>query len=88
MTPDEVRVVVRTTVALMQRLAERTRTQADDLLVAILRSSEGRLVEAVRTLLEDPGQPLTEERISAALASVGIRVERAGGEAAGPLKER
>jgi hypothetical protein len=73
MTDDEARTVVRTTLAVMARLAERTRTPADDLLVQILRSNEAKLAEAVMDLVKDPAPP-TAERIAAALAAVGIRV--------------
>lgn len=73
MTRDEVRTVVLATLAVMARLAERTRTPADDLLVAILRSNQDRLTDAVQALLADPVQPPSAERVTAALDAVGIR---------------
>ena len=73
MSRDEVEVVVRATLALMRKLAERTRTPADDLMVSILRANEGRLTDAVVALLQEPVQPPSDERVSEALASVGIR---------------
>ena len=72
MTDDEAQTAVRTTIAVMAQLAGRTRTAADDLLVQILKSNETRLTTAVIDLLKDPTPPTTE-RISAALAAVGIK---------------
>ena len=74
MQRDEVRAAVLATLAVLARVAERTRTQADDLMVSILRANKDRLAEAVLALLEDPALPVTEERVAEALASVGIRV--------------
>jgi hypothetical protein len=73
MTDDEVRTAVRATIAVLARLAEKTRTGADDLLVQLLRSNEARLTTAVASLLKDPVQPPSAERVTAALAAVGIR---------------
>jgi hypothetical protein len=73
MTEDEARVAVRATLAVMTRLAEKTRTAADDLLLQVLRSNEARLSAAVLDLTKDPTPP-TPERVAAALAAVGIRV--------------
>jgi hypothetical protein len=73
MTEDEARAAVRATLAVMTRLAEKTRTSADDVLLRILRSNEAKLATAVRDLAADPNPP-TAERVSAALAAVGIRV--------------
>ncbi|MBO0698243.1 MAG: hypothetical protein J2P46_07610 [Zavarzinella sp.] len=73
MTDDEVRTAVRATLAVLTQLAQRTRTPADDLLVQLLRQNEGRLVTAIADLLRDPAQPPTAERVTAALAAVGIR---------------
>jgi hypothetical protein len=74
MTDDEARTAVRATLAVMARLAERTRTSADDLLVQLLRANEAKLTAAVLDLAKDPVQPPTPERIAAALAAVGIKV--------------
>ena len=57
----------------MTRLAEKTRTSADDVLLQILRSNEAKLDTAVRDLAGDPNPP-TAERVAAALAAVGIHV--------------
>ena len=73
MTEDEARTAVRATLALMARLAAKTRTPADDLLVQILHTNEARLATAVLDLTKDPTPP-TPERIAAALAAVGIHV--------------
>jgi hypothetical protein len=73
MTDDEVRTAVRATIAVMARLAEKTRTGTDDLMVQLLRTTEARLTTAIANLLKDPVQPPTPERVSAALAAVGIR---------------
>jgi hypothetical protein len=72
MTDDETRNAVRMTIAVMAQLAGRTRTAADDLLVQILQSNETRLTSAIIDLLKVPTPP-TAERISAALAAVGIK---------------
>jgi hypothetical protein len=73
MTDDEVRTAVRTTLAVLTQLARRTRTPADDLLIQLLTSNEARLTTAVAELLRDPVQPPPAERVTAALAAVGIR---------------
>ena len=57
MTHDEVRSVVRTTLAVVGRLAACTRSPADDVLAAILRANEAKLADAVAELLKDPDQP-------------------------------
>ncbi len=74
MNRDEVKKVVHTSLALFARIAKRTRTQADDLLAAMLQANEDRLVDAVVTLLADTNAPLTDELITKALEQVGIRV--------------
>lgn len=73
MTEGEARVTVEATLAVLTRLAEKTRTSADDLLIQILRSNEAKLVAAVVQLSMDATPP-TPERVSAALAAAGIRV--------------
>ena len=73
MTEDEARTAVRATLAVMTRLAEKTRTAADDILLQIVRSNEAKLTTAVLALANDPA-PLSPERVGAALAAVGIRV--------------
>ena len=73
MTEDEARVAVRATLAVLTRLAEKTRTAADDLLLQILRSNESKLAAAVLDLARDPAPP-SPERVTAALAAVGIHV--------------
>jgi hypothetical protein len=73
MTEDEARAAVRATLAVMTRLAEKTRTSADDVLLQILRSNEAKLTAAVLDLARDPDPP-TAERVAAALTAVGIRV--------------
>ncbi len=74
MEREQVRVVVRATLILLARLAKRTRTQADDLLTAMLQANEDRLVEAVLKLPSSSDQPPTEQQIVEALASVGIKL--------------
>lgn len=73
MTHDEVRSVVKTTLAVVGRVADRTRTPADDLFTAILRTNESRLADAVAELLKDPNEPLTADRVAAALQALGVR---------------
>lgn len=74
MEKEELTSAIRATLAVLAALAKKTRTQADDLLVTILRANETRLIEAVRVLMNDPNQPPSDEQVSAALATVGIRV--------------
>jgi|GEM_PF-5497638 len=71
---ESARVAVRATLAVMAKLAERTRTAADDILIQLLRANEPKLTDAVAELLQDKVQPPSNERIAAALAHVGIRV--------------
>jgi hypothetical protein len=73
MNQDEVRVVVRATLAVVERIAKRTRTQADDLLAAMLVANEKRIADAVLKLSALPDGP-SEERTAEALRSVGIQV--------------
>jgi hypothetical protein len=73
MTESEARAAVRATLAVMARLAEKTRTAADDVLLQILRSNEAKLTAAVLELTKEATPP-TPERVSAALAAVGIHV--------------
>jgi hypothetical protein len=73
MTEDEARTAVRTTLALMAKIAERTRTAADDLLIQIVRQNEAKLAMAVIELSKDTVQPPSAERMTAALLAVGIR---------------
>jgi hypothetical protein len=73
MTGDEVRTAVRAMLAVMDRLAVRTRTTADDLLIQVLKSNEAKLTAVVADLVKDPVQPPSPERVAAALAVVGIR---------------
>ena len=74
MTEAEARTAVQATLAVLSRIAERTRTPADNLMIQILRTSEAKLAAAVRDLANDPVQPPTPERIAAALNAVGIQV--------------
>jgi hypothetical protein len=74
MNQDVAHTAVRATLAVLERLAKRTRTPADDLLFQMLRANEGRLVDAVASLIAEPDQPPTDDRVAAALQHVGIRV--------------
>lgn len=75
MDRDSLKTVVRATLMLMTRIAKRTRTQADDLLVSILQANEERLVDALAVLLSDSGGGVpTEQQVVQALERVGIRV--------------
>lgn len=73
MTEEEARIAVRTTFEVLAHLVAKTRTQTDDLLLQMLQANETRLVTAVYSLANDPVQPPKGERVSAALAQVGIR---------------
>lgn len=74
MTREEIQTAVRTTIAVLTRIAKRTRTQADDLMAAILTSSEDRLTTAVLKLVENQAGKPTDEQIAKALDEVGIKV--------------
>ncbi len=74
MTHDDVRAVVKTTLAVVGRVANCTRTPADDVFTAVLRSNEARIAAAVAELMKDPNEPLTAERVAAALQAVGVKV--------------
>lgn len=74
MTEAEARTAIQATLAVMSRIADRTRTPADNLMVQILRTSEAKLAAAVRDLASDPIQPPTPERVAAALSAAGIQV--------------
>jgi len=73
MTQEEANVAVRTTLTVLARLAATTRTEADDLLLQILQANETKLTRVVQELANDPVQPPSAERVTAALAHVGIR---------------
>jgi len=72
MTREEVQTTVRTTLIALARIAQRTRTPVDDVMVQILRSNEARLVEAVVAVLGSSKQPPSEDAIVQALEKVGI----------------
>lgn len=74
MEPERLREAVRTTLAVVARISKRTRSPADDLLVAILRSSEERIADAVLKLLDGLDQPPTDEQITEVLKQTGIRL--------------
>jgi len=74
MTRDEVKAILGVTLAVMARLASKTRTKADDLMVIILKVNQDRLTDAILSLLQNPEQPPTDEQIAQALAAVGIHV--------------
>jgi hypothetical protein len=68
-----VRTAVRTTLAVMARIARRTRTPTDDVLIQMLKANEDRLVEAVTDALAQANQPPSDDDIAAALDRVGIK---------------
>ncbi len=74
MSKEEVTLVLRATLEVMARLVDQTRTQADNLIVSILKANDKKLADAIFTLIQDPQQPPTPDRVAAALAHVGIRV--------------
>jgi hypothetical protein len=63
---------VRATLMVMERLARRTRSPADDLVSQMLRANEARLVDAVATLLTAADSPPTDDQVTEALRRVGI----------------
>lgn len=73
MDRNNVRTVVRVTVATLARVSRQTRTPADDLMVAIVKKNEDRIVDAVVKLVSAGGDGPTEAQITEALESVGIR---------------
>lgn len=74
MERENVKLVVRTTLILLTRIAKRTSTEADNLMATILQANEDRIVDTVLQLLSSPNQPPTEEQVISALESVGIKV--------------
>ena len=74
MNRDDVRTTVRATMLVLDKITKRTRTQADDLMLSILRTNEDRIVDAVVRLTADTGQPPTDTQVVEALKSVGINV--------------
>jgi hypothetical protein len=73
-TRDEIKTVLAAMLAVMGKIAEKTRTPADDMMVAILKANEEKLTTALVSLLSDPAQPPSGERVTEALNTVGIRV--------------
>jgi hypothetical protein len=71
---DEVAIAVRATLVAMGRIARKTRTPVDDMMVSILQANERRLVDAVRKLTASPGDDPSDEEITEAFKSVGIQV--------------
>jgi hypothetical protein len=74
MTHDEIKTVVQVMLIALSRIAARTRTPTDDLMVSILKSNEARLVEAATKALETKAQPPTEEQVVEALRGVGMQL--------------
>jgi hypothetical protein len=72
MDPEAARTAVRATLAVLDRLTRRTRTQADDLMAQVLRANADRIAAAVAELLAAPRQPPTDDDITAALKRVGL----------------
>jgi hypothetical protein len=62
------------TLMLLARLAQRTRTPADDVMASMLEANEDRIVDAVIKLMSMSSAPPTKEQIVEALRSVGINV--------------
>jgi hypothetical protein len=73
MTHDEARIAVRSTLTALTRIAQKTRTPADDMLLQILQGNVEKLSAAVLDLSAG-AQPPTDERVSAALNAAGIKV--------------
>jgi hypothetical protein len=71
---NEVKKVVRATLAIMAGVAKKTRTPVDDVFVSLMQSDEDRLVDAVMALVAETAEKPTPEQVAAALAKVGIRV--------------
>lgn len=73
---EDVRTVVRVTLAVLKRIARQTRTQTDDLMVSILAVNEERIVEAVLQLSKGGDRLPTEAEVAEALTQVGIRADK------------
>jgi len=69
---DEVSKIVGIVLVALGKVAQTTRTPADDLMVGILKSNQAKLVDAVLRVLETEG-PATEASVVAALRGVGIK---------------
>lgn len=74
MNREQVRVAVRTILTVMGRIASRTSTRSDDFMVAVLHANEEKITDAVLDLLLEDQQPPTPDKVSQALAKVGITV--------------
>lgn len=75
MPPDQVKCLVQIITTIMARVARKTATLADDLIVSVLESNQDRIAEAALRLLPRDGCELpSEAQITIALRDVGIRV--------------
>lgn len=74
MDRESVKLAVRTTLLLLNRVARRTTTQADDFMASVLQSNEERIVNAVMKLNTGTQEVPTDDQIVAALVSVGIKL--------------
>jgi hypothetical protein len=73
---DDIRSVVQIMLRVLARIAKSTRTPADDMLVAMLRGNEARLIDAVTQVAEEcKDGAATDEQVAAALKRVGIQVK-------------
>ncbi len=70
----EIECVVEAVMIALERITQKTRTPTDDLMVAFLRSSQKRFVEAIASLPLNAEQGPSEDEIVAALKNVGIKV--------------
>ena len=70
---DDVRRIVNIVLLALGKVAQTTRTPADDLMVGILKGNEAKLVDAVVRVLETQGPP-TEANVADALRGAGIKV--------------
>ena len=70
---DDVRRIVNIVLLALGKVAQTTRTPADDLMVGILKANEPKLVEAVTRVLESQ-TPATEASVAEALRGAGIEV--------------
>jgi hypothetical protein len=69
---EDVQRIVNIVLLALGRIADTTRTPADDLMVGILKANEAKLVDAVVAVLQQEG-PATEASVAEALRRVGIK---------------
>jgi hypothetical protein len=75
MNHDQVKCVVQIVLAIMAKVARKTSTPADDLMVSVLESNQDRIADVALRLVPKEGCQLpTDAQIATALHAAGIKV--------------